>query len=273
MTEKGLEELRKEDKEQLDEYFEFIKNSVKDKSYFKDAMDWYYLRYVKPLCDRTLMGFTAIIAATSLYFLAQIISNTFPLVEQVPIVIRDHDSSIYRPVIHELKDKNLKGIANVDESAAKYLVSTYVIDRESYDYRKSEVKDVNIKFSRVKNVSSYGEYKNFQLFMSKDNAESPLNNFGRDVYRTTEISSVVFAATKPKNYISQLKTLFSTKIPSEAEIRFTTTTHIAKMDGGEDQIKENFLAKVKFDFAGIDRNAKSGILNFVVNDYKLYKIK
>ncbi len=273
MTEKGLEELKNEDKEQLDEYFKFIKDSVKDKSYFKDAMDWYYLRYVNPLCDRTIMAFAAIIAAVSFYFLVQIISNTFPLVEKVPIVIKDHDSSIYRPVIRELKDKNVKEIANVDELVAKYLVSSYVIDRESYDYRKSEVRDVNIKFNRIKNVSSYGEYKNFQLFMSKDNANSPLNNFGRDVYRTTEISSVVFAKAKNEDYYSKFKNFFTTKIPTEAEIRFTTITHTAKLDGGEDQIRENFLVKIKFDFAGLNREAKSGVLNFVVNDYKLYKIK
>ncbi len=259
--------------EQLEEYFDFVKKSVDDGSYFKDALDWYMLRYVNPVVDRTFMAIVSIFAAVSLYFLVQIISNTFPLVEEVPVVIRDYDASVYRPVISELRDPKDQSIKNVDEAVAKYLLSIYVDDRESFDFRASEVSDVNIKFNRIKNNSSYSEYKNFQNFMSRDNASSPINNFGRNIYRTTKIESVDFLRNSPKNQYEKLKWLFGSKIPTEVEIKFKTETHSFDENSVEKIESENYLAKMQFSFAGLDREAKSGVLNFVVNEYKLYKIK
>ncbi len=254
-----------------DEYFKFVKTSVENGSYFKDSLNWYLLRYVNPICDRTLMAFAGIISCISLYFLIQIISSTFPLVEKVPIVISDHDASLYRPVIKELKKIDVNKTFTADELVAKYLLSTYVVNRESYDYRASDVSEVNTKFNRIKNNSSYGEYKNFQLFMSRENAESPLNNFGRNIYQTTEIVAINFKKEQ-KNY-SQFRAFFKNNIPQEAEITFTNTTHTVNEDGTQTQKRQNYLARIKFKFDGLDRDAKSGVLNFVVNEYNLFKIR
>jgi len=266
------QELSKEESEQLAEYHSFVKESAIDGTYFKDALDWYLLRYVSPLCDRTIMLFVAIIGAISLFFLIQIIDGLFPLVEKVPIVIRSKDQSLYTPFIKTLRSEQNKGLS-VDDAIAKYLLSIYVNDRESYDYRKSEVEDVNRKFNRLKNTSSYGEYKNFQLFMSKDNANSPLNEFGHNIYRTVEIKDVTFVTNQQKDYYLKLKTFFSSVLPTEAEVRFTMVIHNFDEGNNEKTSRENYLAKIKFNFSGADRNAKTGIMNFAVNSYKLYKIK
>ena len=49
--EKKLEALAKEDKQAVDEYFEFVKEEVSQGRFFKDALDWYIFRYVSPICD------------------------------------------------------------------------------------------------------------------------------------------------------------------------------------------------------------------------------
>lgn len=266
------QEISKEESDQLTEYRDFVKESAVDGTYFKDALDWYLLRYVSPLCDRTVMIFVAAIGAISLFFLIQIIDGLFPLVEKVPIVIRSKDQSLYTPFIKPLRSEE-SGALTVDDAIAKYLLSIYVNDRESYDYRKSEVEDVNLKFNRMKNTSSYSEYKNFQLFMSKDNADSPLNQFGHNIYRTVEVKSVNFVKAQQQDYYIKLKSLFSSALPTEAEVRFVMTTHTFDEGNNEKANRVNYLAKVKFNFSGANRGAKSGFMNFAVNSYKLYKVK
>ncbi len=257
---------------ELKEYHDSVKEAAVDGTYFKDALDWYLSRYVSPLCDRTVMIFVAIIGAVSLFFLIQIISGLFPLVEKVPIVIHAKDQSLYSPFIKVLRTDKNKNLT-VDDAIAKYLLSIYVNDRESYDYRKSEVEDVNRKFNRIKNTSSYAEYKNFQLFMSKDNADSPLNEFGRNIFRTVEIQDVAFIKSQQQDYYLKLKTFFVNILPTEAEVRFAMITHVFDESNNETTQKTYYLAKIKFTFSGADRDAKTGVMNFTVNSYKLYKIK
>lgn len=268
-----FKKAQKNNKDQLDEYFQQVKEEVESGEYFKDSLDWYMSRYVNPLVDRTIMIVVAIIATISLYALYQIINSAFPLVEEVPVVIRDYDMSRYRPMISEIRDRQDPEIRNSDEAVAKYLLLTYINDRESYDFRDSKVSDVNRKFNRVKNNSSYNEYNSFQEFMSRENADSPINNFGKNIYKTTEILSFKFMRDESKNGYEKIKWLFGAKIPSKAEIRFATKTHYINADGKKAVDTENYLARIDFTFGGLDRDAKTGILNFVVNQYKLFRIK
>jgi type IV secretory pathway component VirB8 len=273
MVQEKKEELKtKEELEQLAEYQNFVKESTADGSYFKDALDWYFFRYVNPVCDRTLMAFIAIVAAVAMCGLVQIINTLFPLVEKAPIVITAKDQSLYTPYIKPLKGKDDRGVT-VDIAILKYLLSVYVIDRESYDYRKSEVEDINKKFRRIRNTSSFAEYKNFQAMMSKDNPDSPLNNFGQNVYRTVEVQYVDFDQGQAQDYYSILRTFFSITLPKIGNVKFVTTTHSFDDNNVEQTKKESYLAKLKFDFTGVDREAKTGVLNFSVNSYKLYKVK
>jgi len=261
-----------EELDQIAESQNFVKEAAADGSYFKDALDWYFFRYVNPVCDRTLMAFVAIVAAIAMFCLVQIIDNLFPLVQKVPIVIKAKDQSLYTPFIKPLKNTQDRAIT-VDIAILKYLVSTYVDDRESYDYRKSEVEDINKKFRRIRNASSFAEYKNFQTTMSKDNPDSPLNNFGQNIYRTIEVQSVEFEQGQTQDYYSKLRNFFLNDLPKTANIKFITSTHSFDDNNVEQIKKETYVAKLKFEFAGVNREAKSGVLNFSVNSYKLYKVK
>jgi type IV secretory pathway component VirB8 len=268
----NLDNKTQQEQELDEEYLELIKESFESGAYFKDSLDWYFLRYVNPIVDRSLMIMVSLIAAISLYFLFQIISHAFPLVEQVPIVIRDHDTSIYRPIIHELRAKNDESVKNVDEAVAKYLLTNYVKERESFDFRDSDVSEVNQKFNRVKNNSTLLEYRNFQAFMSRDNAESPVNFFGKNIYKTVKIQAVNFIRSASEDKMGKFTNFFSNEVPKKAEITFLVTTHKINEAGDEVSESQSFIAKIDFDFKGVNREAKSGVLRFIVNDYKLFKI-
>lgn len=273
-----LSELAKKNDEEAKEYFRFIKGATKDRSYFSDALDWYFFRYVSPICDRTLLIFGATVAAVVLYFLIQMVNGAFPLVVKNPVFIRSEDQTKHFPMLINLKPKKGQegydvGIKTADESFAKYLLSYYVKNREGYDFSKAKIDDVNKKFNHIKNLSSASEYRNFQAVMSRDNFNSPIHNFGLDIKKTISIDSVIFSRSQPKDFATKAREYLSNKIPTEASVRFTA--HVKSTNSrGESKIeKERYLAKIEFAFGGINPNSKNGVLNFTVNGYTLYRIK
>lgn len=276
--EQKLEEISKKDSEQAKEYFEFIKASVANESYFKDALNWYFFRYVTPICDRTLLIFGSIIAAIVLYFLVQMIQNAFPLIVREPLFLRSKDQSRYFPNLIALKPKkNSKGydpaIKTVDEAILKYLLLVYVKDREGYDFSKAKIEDVNDKFNRIRNTSSSSEYQIFQLVMSKDNPNSPINDFGQSIAKEIIAESVSFIREDPKNLTQKALLYLSNKIPTEAEVRFVAVKRNFDPYGEQRDEQERYLAKIKFSFNGASKNDKETNLGFVVNEYKLFKIR
>ena len=275
---KRLSELARENNEEAKEYFEFIKDSVRDKSYFKDALDWYLFRYVSPICDRTILLFGTIVSAVVLYLLIQLISGAFPLVVKKPIFIKSYDQTQYFPSLVDLKPKKGKEgydpeVKTVDEAYAKYLLSYYVKDREGYDFSKAEVEEVNKKFNHMRNLSSASEYRNFQVIMSKDNPTSPIRNFGINVVKTITIDSVKFIRVEGTDLASKARLYLTNNIPTKAEIRFTAITKTTDDDQNVTTEKERYLAKIDFTFGGIKKDSQNEPLDFAVNTYSLYKIK
>ncbi len=276
MAKQDIEEIIIETEEEKEEYLKFIKSSVEDGVYFKDALNWYFFRYVTPICDRTLLIFGAIIASVVLFFLYQMIDSALPLVEKVPVFVAAQDQSVSFPNIITLKPKKGEDgydqeIKTVDEAVIKYLLTVYIKDRESYDFSKAEAEDVNRKFNRLKNLSSAEEYRNFQLIMSPDNPESPIKNFGQPVNKFANVESVRFIRKEAAGFANQAKIFLSNQIPSEAEVRFSTVLKTASDQGAKEE-KERYLAKVKFDFESVKKDQK-GSIKFTVNSYKLFKIK
>lgn len=262
----------------LDEYHQHIKQSVEDGSYFKDALNWYFFRYVTPICDRTILIFGAIVAAVVLFFLVQMIRSAFPLVEEKPIFIKSFDQSRVFPNLVKLKFKEGEegydqNIATIDEAVLKYLLQVYVDERESYDFSKAEVKAVNRKFNHIKNNSSAAEYKSFQLIMSRDNPDSPINNFGKNVNRKVTIESVKLIKKEKHGFAQKARDFLLNEIPQNAEVRFVTNTRYYNADSTVNKAESaRFIAKINFSFDGVSP-LNGSRLNFVVKGYRLFKIQ
>ena len=275
--EQKLTEAKAENNEEAIEYLSFIKSSVEDGSYFKDGLNWYFFRYVTPICDRTLLIFGAIIASVVLYCLVQMVRSAFPLVEEVPVFVAAADTSVSFPNLVNLKPRKDspgydQNILTVDEAVAKYLLEIYVKDRESYDFSKAEVEEVNRKFNRIRTLSSAEEYRVFQLIMSRDNPASPLNNFGQNIRRDVKIESVKLVRKEVVGFANQAKEFLQNVLPSEAEVRFIATTKTTDANEVTKDESERYITKISFDFAGAQKDKKKD-LGFAVKGYKLYKIK
>lgn len=273
-----LSELARVKDEQAKEYFQFIKSSTRDGSFFKDALDWYFFRYLTPICDRTLLIFGAIIAAVVFYCLIQMIKGAFPLEIREPVIIRSLDQTQYFPHIIPIRPRKGQDgfdpdIRTVDEAVAKYLLSFYVKDREGYDFSKGDVEEVNKKLNHMRNLSSASEYKNFQTIMSKDNPSSPVNNFDQNIVKTIAIDSVKFARKEVKDFKAQALEYLSNDIPTQAEIRFTATTKTTNDNEETKSDKQRYLAKINFTFDGVNKDDQGAVVKFAVNSYTLYKVK
>jgi type IV secretion system protein VirB8 len=256
------------DLEQQKEYNEFIKASVADGSYFKDAKDWYIFRYVYPICERTILFFMAIIAAFITYVLVITALESLPIVQETPIIIRPHDQSRYFSVIKDLRDS--VELKTVDEAVAKYLLTEYLKKREGYDFRKTNLEGLNAQLNYIKNNSSMQEYKNFQSFLSKDNKDSPINYFGRDFQRIVGIESVIFPQKELVSIVDKARDFVNSGVPTDAEIKYNVTTKV----NSNVVSSERYLVRINFKFSGVNsKKDTNSQLGFTVIGYKIYKIK
>ncbi len=261
-----------ENQEQSKEYFDAIKDSVESGGYFKDALNWYFFRYINPFCERTIFFISFIFIAVMFYLLLNIIEGSYPLVRKVPIMFKAVDESRYYPYLIKLKSENNKNIQNVDEAVASYLIKKYVMNRENHDYSNAEIEPINTKFSQIRNTSSAAEYINFQNFMSKNNPASPIYDFGKDAYRKIDIESINFIRDESKTFSDKARNFLTNIIPTNAEVRYNL--HLKQENS--DEIIKKYLVKINFTFSGIQKPKDDDInssLRFTVNGYKTYIIE
>ena len=149
-----------EEDEVKSEYNEFIKESVLNGQYFKDARDWYIFRYITPICDRALLATMIIVIFCTLYTIKIISESIFPLVVSQAIFVPPKDPTIYETKLTKIKPKKNEAnfdaeVQTFDESILKYLIVNHIKVRESFDFRKGRIEDVNKKFSHIKNNSTF----------------------------------------------------------------------------------------------------------------------
>ncbi len=250
------------------EYNDFVKSLVRDGSYFKDARDWYIFRYVQPVCERTMLFFITIISGFVTYVLVMTILNSLPIKQEVAVIIRPKDQSLYFSVITPLRDS--AELKNIDEAVSKYLLTEYIKKREGYDFRKTNIEALNNQMNYIKNNSSIQEYRDFQAFLSKNNPDSPITYFGRDFQRLVDVKSVEFLQTKTDTLIDTARYFVASDLPSNANIKYTVTTKINSITTSTKQ----YLVKINFKFSGVNSKKSSDLnLDFTVISYKVYKIK
>jgi type IV secretory pathway component VirB8 len=267
-----------DEEEVKNEYNNFIKESFLNGQYFKDAHDWYIFRYITPICDRALLATMIMVICITLYTIKIIGESIFPLVVSQVIFIPPSDPTIYQTKLEKIKPR--KGEANYDaevqtfdESILKYLIINYIKVRENFDFRKGKIEDVNKKFRHVKNNSTFREYKNFQAIMSKDNKNSPIHFFGKNVTRNLTVNSIKFKRREGKNAIEKALFFIVNSPPLEADVDFTTTTISVNDINEKDYKYKRFVVKIKYDYQQIFKNNHQSSIGFTINQYALYIMK
>jgi type IV secretory pathway component VirB8 len=281
MFKKELQKTQEDNLEDFEvkaKYNEFIKENITSGQFFKDGRDWYIFRYVNPICDRTTLIIGALILLITIYLIKNIVDSMFPLVISQPIFVSPRDPTIYQTKIVKLKPRKGEAdfdqeVQTVDEAIIKYLLLVYIKDRESFDFSKGETDVVNKKFNRIKTNSTFREYKNFQSIMSKENKDSPIHFFGKNVVKKIFFRSIAFKRKEGRNMFEKALFYIANSAPLEAEVTFLTEVKSIDDLGQIEKKYQTYLAKIKYDYTPVYKNDKQPSVAFNVNQYILYKVK
>jgi len=253
-----------------EKYKDSIRYSVADGSYFKEGFNWYCNVFLRSVVDRTFFVFMSIMGVIIVYNVVVLIFMLLPLKEDIYVSIREKDLTKYQTKIYDLS-KN-KEAESTDEDLLRYLLIAYVEERETHNYKRANINDINKKLERVKNISSSDVFNEFNTFMSRENQNGPFYYFGKDIETAVEINSFQFIRIKRKNFISRIRDFFDIGLmPIKAEVYYTLKTQI-----GDEITLQKRKAVISFKFTGVEFDEKTGEyspVKLLVTGYKNYELK
>lgn len=150
---------------------------VEDGSYFDAAHKWYSDLYHMPIAERSFYIIIITLALINFWYGFQSFTGIFPLSVPVPFVTYSNDAwndlpRAERIAKDPLEDKN--------DGVKRFLLQSYIVNREAYDLPKYELRYRNIASQSTKIV--FDKYKEN---MDAKNIYSPYslytNRFRRDV--------------------------------------------------------------------------------------------
>lgn len=174
---------------------------IREGRYFSDAREWYSLRYLMPVPERSLLIFITILSLIAGMVAVWTSYSMFPVIRAYEVIVKVDDSLDHYSVIKRLAEPNL----TTRQSIAKYLLQDYVITRESYDYQ-----NFGPQFARMKEASSKKVYREFEHNMSTANPNSLTVNYGK--YTTRSVKILSFAFAEEGRYTEKAAVIFETTV-------------------------------------------------------------
>lgn len=196
-------------------YSEIVASVVEDKLYFKDARDWYCLKYLNAISDRTFFVFLSFLSFLIVLFLYFTINNILPLKESFPILLRQKDAVNNYYSIKPIKPSNISYSSN--EAMLRFLLINYTRDLFNHDYRIGNIDDLNDKLLRIKNYSSIEVYNKFREEFNNISAAM----FNKPVLQMVSIRTFEFLKEKKTDIKSKLSDYVFNNLPTEAKITYT----------------------------------------------------
>ncbi|MDR3290367.1 MAG: hypothetical protein LBT02_03745 [Rickettsiales bacterium] len=251
-------------------YIDNIKYNVVNETYFKDGYDFFFVAYLRPIIDRTFFTFIGIVAAFIVWFVVQLVTLILPLQEDIYITIKERDMTIYNTYITDLSKEN-EGVTT-DEHLLRYLLTNYVEERESHNYKTSNINAFNLKMNRIQNSSFSNVNNEFRQFMSKENINGPFYYFGKEVESKVTINNFKFVRIKRNKFVDKVKDFIAgNSIPIGANVYYTLIIQI----GDSQTIVENRRTYMEFKYTAVGKTIKGEYTapKILVTKYINYKLK
>lgn len=221
-----------------------ILKSLKSGQYFIDAINWYERKYIFPSTERSILFILALVFLLTSAVTIKYTNKVFPLHEEISFPIISNDIDDFVPIIKKISRPE----ESIEYSLAKYLLSNYLIIRESYDYYNIETQLNIIKNNSFRKV--YEEYAQ-QLDLSK--IDSAIYKYQNNFTRKIEIISA-----KSNKDLDTIEIFFNAKV----------------MNYLNQVIEESeWKAEMSFIMSDIDKEKENNKLNFLVSEYKVEKVK
>lgn len=195
-------------------YSNIVTTIVDDELYFKDAIDWYCLRYLNVTTERTFFILLSFMSLVIVLFLYSTIKSILPLKEKFPVLVRQKDAINYYTTIKPIKPSNIDYTSN--EAILRFLLLTYVRNLFNHDYKSGNIEDLNVKLTKIKNYSTddlFQRYKN-------DFNQISNNMFNKKVDQHVFIKTFKFIKKQETDKKKQILNYLFTKIPTEAEVTY-----------------------------------------------------
>ena len=243
----------------MDDISRSINQYVKSGKYYEDARIWYVNRFIMPVSEKSylviLVAIYVIVLAVGAYYY----SNTHPADPEISyLVFRDDVSKTYAIVKPVGKDKEIPQIG-----ISKYLLESYVENRESYD-----IKNIHKQLAYVRNTTIPSNYSKYEDMMSINNPSSPMMIY-QDLY-TKAIKIHKVNLLKSSSEVGYKLNPASGSM--KAVVYFQS---ILKNIATNKDVFEEYVATIDFNVENIEEIIKedSKKLGFLVSGYNLHQIK
>lgn len=224
-----------------------IAQKVRDGSYFKDAREWYALKYLYPASERSIICIFTVVAFVALIPIATLLKLATSSTDKLPFPIYVADSATHVSVIKPL----IQGTETVQESVARHLIFDYVMAREEYIYSTMTSEKLKKLLKKIKSSSAKQVLNEYTAYMNENNPYSPLTLYKDHVNRLISNLSLSF--------------LDKDKTSGRAKVIFDATE---QSPDGKSKVS-TWEASIDFKLPDIETIAKSGApLRFVVSYYR-----
>lgn len=236
--------------EEKSNYSDLVRSVVDNKKYFEDAMDWYCLKYLSVISERTFFIVLSLMSFIIVAIIVLTIKNILPLSEVFPVLVNQKDSVNYYSTIKSIKPANMDYDSN--EAILRFMLIRYVREMFNHNYKTGKIEDLNYKLNRIKIYSTDEVMQKFRADFNEISAAM----FNKNIEQRTYIRTFKFGKkqrggkSEKKNILTSIgNSLFSKKIPTEAELDYEVHTITS-----DSRTVENYKITLSFKYEPIKFN-------------------
>jgi type IV secretory pathway component VirB8 len=224
-----------------------IAAKVQTGEYFKEARNWYAVKYISIKSQGLAWAIFCGISVASAFILLKTLSLNYTP-QQYPFAVYFHDSVRYFPQILPISQPN---DASTNISIARYMLGYYVKIREEYNPLKISQKDWDNKKARVEKLSSKRILSGYQDSIDPTiNPDSPIILYKDNTERVITVDRIVFTGGE--------------LVPYEAEVYYTATE-----TSRESRTSSRWISRLKFSMGDVEHTSSdSRDLQFIVTSYE-----
>ena len=181
-----------------------INSSIEDGSYYYNARAWYSDIFHRPIAERSFYVIVILLSVINTYLSIDSFINIFPINPPVPFTV--YSNNIWEDTA---SIKKLSSYAEEDKNVAvmRFMLSSYLENRESYDLPKYELRYLNIWGQSSPDVRE--EYKEE---IDPSNSASPYAQYKNNAKIDVKIESIKFNRIKDNNFAATI--VFRTSVIS-----------------------------------------------------------
>jgi|GEM_PF-3769896 len=203
-----------------------ITSKIQSGEYFKEARDWYAVKYLSIKTQHLYLFIIALLSVCSTYIaIGTSILNQTTISYPIPLYF--NNSMQYFPQILPLSQPG----DTINISVGRYMVNYYITKREGYNPLKIDPENWAKHLSQIQSLSSRRVFSQYQAWVDPTiNPDSPLITYKDNTERTIDIKDIIFDRNEA--------------IPSSAVVMFTSTEKTR-----DSAISSNWSAEIKFSMA------------------------